>query len=314
MRALALIFSLLFLCGARAQQVFRITWPTTHAAPPASFPDTSSQMMEGIRLSLSLFSESNVVDMVADRYNLLGISADEAGRLRELFGKRYQLIENDPVFGNVDSALSYCYSADTPDHGFALVYSPKKLTPGTQALVFLHGYGGSFLWSQHLLAEAFPNDLIICPAYGISSASMPSAYLSECLAAVGKRVGRAVQQPVLIGFSMGGFGAARIFTQSPGRFSRLIVLAAYPPQDTFARFDKNMSARFLAGTKEAYVQSGLFNRYMQSLRPRLRDIEFQTIPGADSFFLLEKKEESLRILRSWLEKPASTAAAAKKQS
>jgi hypothetical protein len=84
--------------------------------------------------------------------------------------------------------LSYCYSQEKPTNGLALLYRPKLSNSQTPCLLFLHGYGGSFLWSQHLLAEAFPDYIIICPAYGISSASVPAAFVTECIEAVERRL------------------------------------------------------------------------------------------------------------------------------
>lgn len=306
MRAHALILGfILVLHSAPAQEVIRVTWPTSHASPPATIPNTSSDELSAIRLGLFVLSESNAVQLAMNDASALGVSEEDARNLQQLFGERYRIIQNDHVFCNVASALPYCLSAQTPAQGLALVYCPKKLDPGVAPLVFLHGYGGSFLWTQQLLADAFPNRLIICPAFGISSALMPSAYLSECLQAVEKIRGQPIKTPALIGLSAGGFGACRIFVQIPKRFSHLIVLAAYPPPETLGRFNKEMSVRFLAGAKEDYVQSGLFGRYMQSLSPKVGDLHFQTVPGGDHFFLLSKKEQTLSILRAWLETPAS---------
>jgi hypothetical protein len=290
---------------AQSQQVYNITWPTTHGAPPATLPHVSPTELAAYRMGLVFTPESNVVDMVTSQNDLLGISTQDAARFKNLFGERYHLIDTDPVFRDVPSALSYCFSADTPTEGLAVVYAPKKLDANLAPLVFLHGYGGSFLWTQHLLAEYFPNRLIICPAFGISSALMPATYLSECLQAVRKKVAQPIRPPILIGLSMGGFGAARIFTQSPKQFSRLVVLAAYPPQETLAHFDKTMSVRFMAGARENYVQNGVFAQYVQTVRSHVSDFEAQTIPDADHFFLLEKKEQALKILRLWIETSAT---------
>lgn len=304
MRAHALIFGfILSLQWAQSQEVVRVTWPTSHASRPATIPNVSSDQLSAIRLGLFVLSESNAVQLAMSEASTLGVSEEDAHNLQQLFGERYRIIQNDPVFCNVASALPFCFSAKTPAQGLALVYCPKKIEPGVAPLVFLHGYGGSFLWTQQLLAEAFPNRLIICPVFGISSALMPSAYLSECLQAVEKNRGQTIETPVLIGLSAGGFGACNIYVQSPKQFTRLIVLAAYPPVETLGRFNKQMSVRFLAGAKEDYVQSGLFGRYMQSIRPRLNDLQFQTVPGANHFFLLSKKEQTLAILRDWLETP-----------
>ena len=306
MRALALILGFtLSLNWAPSQEVIRVTWPTTRASPPAAIPGTSPDVLSAIRFGLLVMSESNALEMAVNQSSMLGISANEASHLRQLFAERYGIIQKDPVFRDVASALPYCFSAQTPAEGLALVYCPKRIGTNTPALIFLHGYGGSFLWSQQLLAEAFPNWLIVCPAFGIGSALMPSAYLSECLQAVEKNLRQPIKAPVLIGLSAGGFGACRIYTQSPKQFSRLIVLAAYPPNETLGHFNKQMHVRFLVGAKEDYVQSGFFGRYMQSIHPRPSDLEFQIVPDADHFFMLSKKEQTLKILRGWLETPGS---------
>lgn len=295
----------LVLCApaTRAQRVFNVSWPTAHGAPPATLPNVSPTALAAYRMGLVFTSESNVVDLITSQNDALGISVQQAEYFRRLFGERYRLIETDPLFSDAPSALSYCFSAATPTQGLALVYAPKKLDPNLAPLVFLHGYGGSFLWSPQLLAENFPDRLIICPAFGISSSLMPAAYLSECLQAVQSQLARQIRPPVLIGLSAGGFAAAKIFMQSPRQFSRLIVLASYPPQEAFSRFDKTMSVRFLVGAKEDYVQSGAFAQYMQFIRPRVTDFEFQVMPDADHFFLLEKKEATLKVLHRWIDTP-----------
>ncbi len=301
MRLCALILvSFLGLNLAQSQEVVRVTWPTAHAAPPATIPGFSAQEMAGLRLGMVLFSESNVVDLAAQQAGQLGLSAPGVANLRRLFSERYRAINHDAVFRNAASALPYCFSVSVPKEGLALVYRPKNFTSNSPVLIFLHGYGGSCLWSQQLLAETFPNYLTICPAFGIDSASMPNAYLSECLQAVRKKTGPISRRPVLMGLSAGGFGATRIYTRAPDDFSRLIVFAAYPPEETLSRFNRNMTVRFLAGADEDYVKSGQFNRYMQSIRSRAGDLEYKTIPGGDHFFMLAKKDESLKILRAWL--------------
>jgi hypothetical protein len=51
---------------------------------------------------------------------------------------------------------------------------------------------------------------------------------------------------------------------------------------------------------------------MKAIQPRLKDLEFQAIPDADHFFLLGKKDEAIKILRSWLETSSTAKPAVKK--
>jgi len=101
-----------------------------------------------------------------------------------------------------------------------------------------------------------------------------------------------------MGLSAGGFGAARVYTQAPDRFSKLVVLAAYPPPDSMSRFTSSMRACFIVGGRESYVQSGEFHRSMQSIRSRVGFLAQHVIPDADHYFLLEKQDETIRVLKS----------------
>jgi pimeloyl-ACP methyl ester carboxylesterase len=304
--SLILLGIALGLHGAGAQEAIRITWPSKHASKPAALQRPAADLLPAFRAALGILPESNIVALALSQPAFLGLSEPEAARLRQLTSERYGLIQKDATFRKAASALSYCYSEQTPTQGLASVYRPRDSSARTPCLFFLHGYGGSFLWSQHLLAEAFPDHIIICPAYGISSGVMPEAYLAECLTAAERTLGHSIARPTLLGLSAGGFGAVRIYAQAPGRYRSLIVLAAFPPEDALNRFDKRMSVYFLAGSRESYVASGQFERGMRSLRSRGARIESRILQEADHFFLLSRREETLGIIRSWLD--ASVAA------
>lgn len=302
LRVTVIICSLLTFAGpgCDAQDVFEVAWPTRLASKPPSFARPAFDLLPAFRLALAVLPESNIVALALGQPGFLGISPSDATSLQSLCRERYRLIRNDPVFSLVHSALPYCFAENTPTNGLAVVYRPRKSDSTTPAIVFLHGYGGSFLWYQHLLAEAFPNHLIVCPAYGVSPAMIPSAYISECLGAVRARLGHPLSEPALMGLSAGGFGAARVFTQSPGTFSRLILVASYPPPETLTRFHGRMRVYATAGAQEDYVKSGLFRQSLESIRPRVDAVEYQIIPDANHYFLLARREESVKLLRSWL--------------
>jgi pimeloyl-ACP methyl ester carboxylesterase len=263
------------------------------AGPAAAF-------LPAFRIAIELLPESNIVAVALSQPAFLGLKSDEAQRLQSLCAARYQMIHGDAVFAGAPSLLPYCYSQRTPTNGLALMYVPRKSGTNTPVLLFLHGYGGSFLWTQHLLAEAFPDHLILCPAYGQSCAMIPSAYVAECMVAAERELRHPIPRPTLMGLSAGGFGATRVCAQLPDKFARLVVLAAYPPQDAMTRFSQMMPAYFVAGARESYVQSGEFQRSVNALRPRVKTLEYRVLPNADHFFLLEKKDETFRILRQWL--------------
>ena len=118
--------------------------------------------------------------------------------------------------------------------------------------------------------------------------------------ATARHLGHSLSRPDLIGLSAGGFGALRVYTKSPEKFSRAIVMAAYPPADTLQQFSPAMSAYFVVGAREPYVQSGEFQRALNAIRPRIGKLEFNILPQADHYFLLAQRERAVDILQNWL--------------
>jgi hypothetical protein len=61
-----------------------------------------------------------------------------------------------------------------------------------------------------------------------------------------------------------------------------------------------MSAYFLAGAREPYVQSGEFTRNLNSIRPRIGKLEYEILRDADHYFLLAQKDKTISTLQRWL--------------
>ena len=284
---------------AQAQELLQVTWPTKLAAKPAAFQGTAADLLPAFRIGLATLSERQVVALALAGPAVLGLNDADAKELAPLADARYKLIEADPVFSKAPSALPYCFSERQPSNGLAMVYVPKGADAKARVMVFIHGLGGSFLWYQHLLAEAFPDRIIICPAYGIVSKDIPAAYVAECMDAVAKKLGHPLPKPDLAGLSNGGLGACQVYTDAPGSFGRLLVIAAYPPKDTADQFRKEMSAYFIAGENEAYVASGYYAEMIKAAAARGATVRGDVIAGGNHFFLLTHKDETVKLLREW---------------
>jgi pimeloyl-ACP methyl ester carboxylesterase len=180
----------------------------------------------------------------------------------------------------------------------ANLYLPDHSAPTSPVIVFLHGYGGSFLWYQHWLSEAFPDAIIICPAYGVSPAMISQEYVSEAITAASAKIGFGIKKPTLIGLSAGGFGACRAYTASPSFYSRLICLASYPPEESIARFAKDAAVDFVAGAEEPFAKSGQLAKSAAVIRQRGAASRVHLVPGGDHFFMLSQREASMRVLRT----------------
>lgn len=285
--------------GVRAQEVVRVAWPTKNAALPAKGAD-AAVYMPVLRASVARLPEASVVSLALRQSAALGLSEADAAKLNELVARRYAAIAASPVFKGVPSVLGYCFAEARPTQGLALLYRPAKTNAQTPVLVFLHGYGGSFLWYQHQLAEWFPGHIILCPAYGIDPSAIPAAYLNECLVAAAAKLNHPLAKPVLIGLSAGGFGATRVYAANPAPYRELIVMAAYPPDDAFRRWPKTARAGFLVGEREYYVKDGGFADYSRSLAARSAFYQGVVIPKADHFFLLTHPAETRRQLQAWV--------------
>lgn len=284
---------------ARAQEVVRVAWPTKNAAAPATGTEAAIYMPV-LRASAARMPESGLVSLALRQSAALGLSEADAAKLNELVSRRYAAIAASPVFKSVPSALGYCFAEARPAEGLALLYRPAKTSVQTPVILFLHGYGGSFLWYQHQLAEWFPDHIILCPAYGIDPSAVSAAYLNECLGAAAAKLGHALAKPVLVGLSAGGFGATRVYAANPAPYRELIVMAAYPPDDAFRRWPKTARAGFLVGEREYYVKDGGFADYSRSLAARSAFYQGVVIPKADHFFLLTHPAETRRQLQAWM--------------
>jgi pimeloyl-ACP methyl ester carboxylesterase len=240
------------------------------------------------------------VSLALSQPSILDLTPDQAQRLQPLLARRYQLLAATPEYAKATSALPYCFSERKPGIGLASVYVPDVATSATPSILFLHGYGGSFLWYQHYLSENFSNCIIICPAYGISAATIPQTYVAECIRAVSNRLGFAISTPQLVGLSAGGFGACQLYVSAPHFYSQMICLGAYPPDGTISRFTRDLRPRFLVGGIEPYVANGEFTRRMDRIRQNCPGLEAVTIPGADHFFLVTHPEETQKCLRQWI--------------
>jgi hypothetical protein len=284
-------------CGA--QQVIHVRWQTSHAAPPISLAGVSPEWLPIIRAGAATVSEETAIAAGLSQGHMIGLRKDEASRLQEMFAKYYRGLRKSTVFGDVPSVLNYCLSERKPQEGLATVYVPAKLTANTKCVVFLHGYGGSLLAYPHYLSSVFSNHVIVCPAYGISPAEISNEYLSEALKATALRLKVTLPRPVLIGLSAGGFGACRTYVRASQSFRGLIVLGAYPPDELAGKWTREMTVRFLVGSRESYVASGSLKGQMGNLKTKVRSLEWKAIAGADHFFLLSHQDQTRAALRSW---------------
>lgn len=285
---------------AQAVTVLPLSWPTKLAAAPvdAELEDRVRQWLPAVRLAVRTLPESAVIGLALGQAELLGLPKEQAAQLGRLVSRRYERIAQAPGFNTAPGALDYCLSETRPASGFATLVVPAGANARSRTVVFLHGYGGSFLWYAHFLHEVYPDAILLLPAYGLSGATVPAAYVSEARRAAEQRLGFPLARPQLAGLSAGGFGACRLFAARPEEYASLTVLAAYPPEDTLRLLAAGRQIRFLAGAAEGFVVEGVWQQSLDFLHRRGVRFDAATIPGADHFFLLTHEQ----ISRTWLQR------------
>ena len=220
-----------------------------------------------------------------------------------LTAERYRLMGESACYSKAASALPYCFSAQRPGIGIGqCVCAPAARELLRPAILFIHGYGGSFLWYQHYLSEIFPDHIIICPAYGIYTGEIPQAYIVECVRAVSEKLGFSIYKPCLLGLSAGGFGACGVYTSAPEFYAQMICLAAFPADATVGRFRPEMKPRFLVGRVETLSSDPeTFQQRMERVRRSLSPHRGgDHTRGPTICFLLTHPKESRELLRRWV--------------
>ncbi len=248
--------------------------------------------MPAFRLALGSVPEETTVNLALAQPALLGLTMEQAKQLQPLVAEQYRQMAASAVYQKAPSLLGYCFSEKTPAHGLANVQVPDGWTAESPVLVFLHGYGGSFLWYQHYLARHFPKHLIICPAWGLSPAKISPTYLSECLKAVETRLDLRIRAPWLLGLSAGGFGVLQAAAALPESFAGVICMAAYPVTQP----PKQPLHFFIAGSDEPFVTSGHFSKVTAGTKTH-------RVKGAGHFFMLTHEAETVKSLHDWMGNP-----------
>ena len=303
MRFLSVLTSLALAQVLHAAELVGISWTSSHACEPAKLATGGDKWLPAFRASLRVLPVSAMVKIALSQPAQLGLSEVQAKELLPLVAERYRLIDASPIYSKASSLLAYSFSDRKPDKGMANLYLPDRPTPTSPVIVFLHGYGGSFLWYQHWLSEVFPDAIILCPAYGVSPAKIPQPYLAEAISTASAKLGFEIKRPTLIGLSAGGFGACRAYTDSPSSYSRLICLASYPPEETIARFPKQSTVDFVVGAEEPFAKSGQLAKAAAAIRQRGPASKVHLIPGGNHFFTLSQREASSATLRALLKVP-----------
>lgn len=276
---------------------------STQSLPPPFHPPKA--FADGYKLfaaSGAFIPESITVKSVILAGNTqLRLKPDETKQLYAGLDKVYAGIAVDPLFKNIHSALPYCLSEKRPARGHYFAYYPHKITDATRTLVFLHGYGGNFLFYTYVLKEEFPEAVILVPSWGPSWRDGTMQYLDDMFQDVKQRRGLSIAKPCLMAISAGGPAGFRLYNEHPDRFSGLVSLASSPSGAVVPTLKKELRILMVNGRQDSGFRIAGVQAVASRLAERLPHFQIHVLDG-DHFFLLSKQEETFRVVRTFFDK------------
>ena len=273
----------------------------TRSLPPGF--KASKSFADGYKLfqaSAGVLPEGMIVKgVVSMGQPQIGLTAKESQGLYANLDRVYASISADPLFREIRSVLPYCLAEKPPAQGHYFAYYPPKIGDDTQVIVFLHGFGGNFLFYMYLLKEEFPKAVILLPSFGASWRDGTMQYLDDMYKDVKRRHALDIRKACLLAISAGGPAGFWIYNQHPNRFSCLVSLASAPspgvvPARKRGPENPHDQRRDDSGFRISKVQSTA-----DKIAARLQHFEFHVVEG-DHFFLLSKREETFKTIKAFL--------------
>jgi predicted esterase len=271
---------------------------------PAAY-QAPKRFADGYKLfqsTASVLPEGMIVkSVVAMGQPQIGLTTKETQGLYANLDRVYASISADPLFREVRSVLPMCLSEKRATQGHYFAYYPPKIGDDTQAIVFLHGFGGNFLFYIYLLKEEFPNAVILVPSFGVSWHDGTMQYLDDMYKDVKQQHSFAVRKPCLMAISAGGPAGFWIYNQHPDRFSCLASLASSPSPGVVPKLKDDLKILMINGRTDSGFPIAKVQSTADKIAARLPHYQFHIVDG-DHFFLLSKREETFKTIKTFLDK------------
>jgi pimeloyl-ACP methyl ester carboxylesterase len=278
---------------------------TRSLPPPFQVP---TQFAEGYKLFQTsgngLPEETLVKSVVLLGNSQFGLTEKEARGLYSNLDQVYGSISSDALFKNINSALPYCLADKRASQGHYFAYYPDKVTDDTQVIVFLHGFGGNFLFYTYLLKEEFPNAVVLLPSWSASWQDGTMQYLDDMYKDVKRKRPLSIHKPCLMAISAGGPAGFRLYNEHPDRFSCYVSIASAPPLAMVPALKADLKILMVNGKQDSGFRIAHVQSIASKLAGRLPHFQIHVLDG-DHFFLLSKREETFRVIKAFLGKETS---------
>jgi pimeloyl-ACP methyl ester carboxylesterase len=270
----------------------------TVTPPPAFIPPKSLAPMYKIFKTInSQENECGTVAIAITASYSLGVKLkqEQMGNLLKHINTAYKEIASDPEFKGIKSALPYCFSDNKHSKGHCFIYLPGKITDQTKSIIFLHGYGGNFLFYLWVLKEIFPDSIILTPSWSSSWKTGKMNYLKNMVSEIQKQFSIKIRKPLLIAISAGGPTGFRIYNNNPNHFSGYVSIASSPNASTAKKLKKDLKILMLNSKQDKRFP-------IEKVKARLSQsptFKFVEIDG-DHFFFLTQRNKCGKIIKDFL--------------
>jgi len=255
-------------------------------APAASSP---SAVLEQVPAVSAAVADEEALALIGARLVVAGrrIPAPESRTLVAVMQDGYRRMKRQD--GHVPTPMTGWMSGGVPD---TVVIAPTGSAPPLNAVVFLHGWGGSWVLPCWQIAQAArqAGAMTVCPATRFEGdwwSAQGERTARETIAAVRAQ---GVKRVVLVGLSNGGAGASRIAPRLRGELDGLVLISGVAGE---ARAS-GLPTLVLHGSHDNMMPASLARQYAARTGAR-----YQAFDGTH-FALLERHAEMTQALAEFL--------------
>jgi predicted esterase len=289
-----ILFSLNILYGQR--KVESRDFKTQFAGADFIFPEKYKNFKALFYNALNTSSEKSIITLaIALGGKQIGLQTKDTEQLARIIPPIYEEIEEDEEFKNTKSALPYCLSSNkTQGHYF--IYTPEKKAKGT--ILFLHGYGGNFLFYMFALKKEFPDYKIIIPTYGVKWAKNGIPYLNDLLKDL--KIDNSKEKIWLMALSGGGPIGFEFYKKRFDRFKGYTCLASTPLDTQVAQIHKLSNILIINGKKDSPRLLQRVAKNVKAIKASNKKVKSHLIDGSH-FFMMTNRKETFNLIRKFIE-------------
>lgn len=258
----------------------------------------SPVIQELFRSGISSVPEPILVQAAVGGAGDLGLSSEQIKRLPTLFAKTYAGVVQDAQMSKLRSVLPYCLASASPKHGHYFFYVPDNVNQDTESIVFLHGFGGNFLFYLKLLKDQFPDHIIILPSWGGTWANGNSKYIREVYEDISERFAITIGRSHLMSISGGGAISFEIYSADVAWFSDLVVFSSMPRGLAIPQLKEELKVLMINGSQDVRFPIDAVRGSAAALKRTVPEASLVELPADHVLFLSHVSQWRAAVRRS----------------